>query len=72
MAKADAPGGQSTPWPPLKEAPHEGEGAMRGVDRIRRPMTKGGAAPQGGCDAGHVREKARVGYTAEYEFYAAR
>ena len=39
---------------------------------IRRPMTKGGAAPEGGCDAGHVGEKARVGYTAEYEFYAAR
>ncbi len=71
LSKADAPDGHSIPWLLLKAASHEGDGAMGGVDTIRRLMTKGGAAPAGGCDAGHVGQTARVSYAAEYEFYAA-
>ena len=72
LSKADAPDGHSVPWLLLKAASHEGDGTMSRVDTIRRLMTKGGAAPAGGCDAGHVGETARVSYSAEYEFYAAR
>jgi len=43
--------------------------ALAGVAEIRRPDTRGGAAPKAECDAGHA--QARLRYSAIYQFFGA-
>ncbi len=56
----------------LKASGHEGDGVMSKVEYIRRTESHGGAAPAGGCDAGHLNATIRVAYSATYTFYAAQ
>jgi hypothetical protein len=47
------------------------QGLLSPVTLIRRSDTQAGAAPAGGCDAGHAATVIRVPYTATYTFYRA-
>ncbi len=47
-------------------------GVLAPVTLVTRTDAKGGAAPSGGCDAGHIGTVAHVPYTAVYTFYAAK
>jgi hypothetical protein len=49
---------------------HMGSGRLSNVVSIRRIDTKGGVAPQDGCDAAHEGEVARMRYSATYQFFA--
>ncbi|HUH85638.1 MAG TPA: DUF3455 domain-containing protein [Stellaceae bacterium] len=70
-AKADAPSGSDIPWLLLRAKSHSGSGRFTTVAFIQRLNTKGGAAPEGGCDVAHRNAEARVHYSATYVFYAA-
>jgi Protein of unknown function (DUF3455) len=61
----------SIPWLLLQAKSHSGDGRMSEVTYIQRLETTGGIAPTTGCDASHLGEVARVGYTATYFFYEA-
>jgi len=58
------------PWLLLKAGTNEGTGTFARVTYIQRVDTEGGVAPAAGCDQAHVNTKARVGYRANYYFYA--
>jgi hypothetical protein len=49
---------------------HDGNGALSSVLSIQRIHTKGGKAPDSGCDASHVDAIQPVHYEADYIFYA--
>jgi Protein of unknown function (DUF3455) len=68
-AEAAAPEPQAIPWLLLRVTSHEGAGQLTAAAWVRRARTAGGAAPQGGCDAGHAGETARMHYSAIYEFW---
>jgi hypothetical protein len=68
-AKQPAPKAQSIPWLLLKVKSHQGTGALDVVHFIRRVDTVGGTEPEGGCDAAHNGEIARVPYSATYQFF---
>jgi hypothetical protein len=61
----------SIPWLLLRAVSHSGNGRMTRVTYVQRLDTVGGNAPANGCDATHVGDVARVGYTATYFFYEA-
>jgi hypothetical protein len=67
-AKVDFP--DSIPWLLLSSAHHSGNGVLSAVTSIQRLHTKDGNAPASGCDAAHETNERRVGYTADYLFYA--
>ena len=46
-----------------------GTGVLSTVVTVKRTDTHGGVAPDGGCDAAHVGDLARVPYSATYSFY---
>ena len=71
IAKADAPAGAAIPWLLLRAKSHMGSGLFAAVAFIQRLDTKGGAAPDGGCDTAHQNTEARMRYSATYVFYAA-
>jgi hypothetical protein len=60
----------SIPWLSLAAASHSGNGALSSVTSIQRVHTTGGKAAITGCDAAHENNESRVGYTADYFFYA--
>ena len=66
-----SPDAGSVPWLLLQATTSEGKGPMTAVTYIVRSATKGGAAKEDGCDAGHVGEMSRVPYSATYTFYVA-
>ena len=63
------PDPDSIPWLLLKATDHQGEGVLKPVTSIQRISTKGGKAPEGGCDAQHKSQEFRSHYTAVYLFY---
>ena len=72
LDKQKAPEPGAIPWLLLRATAVPGSvdaGMLRGVGYVRRFETRGGAEPEGGCDAGHLRAEARVPYTARYTFY---
>ena len=69
IAKSPSADQESIPWLLLKSDRTDGAGKLAGVEFIRRSETKGGVAPDGGCDVG---EFARVPYSATYTFYSSR
>jgi hypothetical protein len=71
VAKADAPDASAIPWLLLRAKSHDGAGALAAAEYIRRADTKGGVAPNTGCDAAHVSQKARIPYSATYQFFGA-
>jgi Protein of unknown function (DUF3455) len=56
----------------LEVSSHEGAGLLADVTYIQRLATKGGVAPNDGCDGAHVGAAARVDYSASYAFYRAK
>ena len=69
--KADAPAAAGIPWLLLRAKSHAGGGRFAAVAFIQRLDTKGGTAPESGCDAAHQNAEARMRYAATYVFYAA-
>jgi len=53
----------------LKATDTQGHGLLTAVNYIIRSETKGGIAPQSGCDAVHAGTTVRVPYSAVYTFY---
>jgi len=71
VGKADAPAPGAIAWLLLRAKSHEGSGPLAKAGFIRRIDTKGGSAPEGGCDSAHAGAEARMHYSAVYEFYTA-
>jgi Protein of unknown function (DUF3455) len=71
IAKTDAPEPGAIQWLLIRAKNHEGSGKLSEAAYIRRTDTKGGVAPQTGCDASHVSEQARMRYSATYQFFSA-
>jgi hypothetical protein len=68
VARKASPDG-SIPWMLLTSSAHSGYGMVQYAEYIQRIDTKGGVAPETGCDAAHLKALARVPYTATYVFY---
>jgi hypothetical protein len=72
VARDDGPDGPAIPWLLLRAKSTSGTGVFSAVLSIQRLHTRGGKAPEGGCDQTQSGKEARVPYTADYYFYAAR
>lgn len=70
LKKLDMTPASAIPWLLLEAAAHKGQGVLAKVDFINRVHTKGGLAPDSGCDSNHPGAEKRVPYTADYVFYA--
>jgi hypothetical protein len=70
VARTDSPDSDAIPWLLLVAVDHSGTGLLSNVASIQRLNTKGGKAPAGGCDAAHDGQESRIGYSAQYYFYA--
>jgi len=68
-ASKPAPEAGAVPWLLVKVASHNGNGKLSAADYVTRTNTKGGVAPQSGCDAAHQGVAAPVPYSATYRFY---
>ena len=64
-----SPDANSIPWLLVTIVSHDGSGALSRVTTIQRLNTKGGKAPESGCDAPHVGQEERAPYSADYRFY---
>jgi len=53
VSKADSPDAEAIPWLLLKAAETGGSGVLTAVNYVTRTETKGGIAPNTGCDAAH-------------------
>jgi Protein of unknown function (DUF3455) len=71
-ANAPSPDADSIPWLLVNIVSHEGTGVLSRATNIQRINTKGGKAPAAGCDAAHAGAEVRVGYSADYLFYAPK
>ena len=71
LARAPSPNPESVPVLLLKAVKAAGSGVLSGVNYIQRLETRGGNAPEEGCDAGHLGAESRVAYTATYVFWTA-
>ena len=72
IATSPSPDPGSVPWLLLTIISHDGSGALSRATTIQRVNTKGGKAPDSGCDAQHSNQETRVPYTADYRFYAPK
>jgi hypothetical protein len=72
VARADSPDPHAVPWLLLRAKSVSGEGIFSGVGFIQRLHTAGGNAPMEGCNQGSAGSEARVSYSADYWFYAAK
>jgi hypothetical protein len=70
--RADAPAGDAIPWLLLAAKSVGQEGAFRKVTSIQRVNTAGGLAPLSGCSNAAIGTTARIHYTADYYFFAAK
>src|SRR5215470_15820091 len=69
-ARLDSPDSNAIPWLLLTAASHAGSGTLSKVTFIQRLNTKGGQAPQSGCDDAHRNAETKTAYSADYYFYA--
>ena len=69
VANVASPDVTAVPWLLLVATRHDGHGHMNDVLSIQRLDTKGGRAPDGGCDGAHAGSETRVPYQAEYYFF---
>lgn len=67
---AHAPDPTAIAWMLLSTVDHSSTGALAKVTSIQRINTKGGRAPNSGCDADHLNTEVKVPYSADYYFYA--
>jgi hypothetical protein len=72
VANSPSPDANSIPWLLVTILSHDGSGVLSRVTTIQRLNTKGGKAPESGCDASHVGQEVRVSYSADYRFYASK
>jgi hypothetical protein len=72
IANVPSPDASAIPWLLVNVLTHEGSGALSRVTSIQRIDTKGGKAPETGCDAAHAGQEVRSAYTADYLFYAPK
>ena len=71
--RADAPVAGAIPWLLLSaKSVGRPDGAFSKVTSIQRVNTAGGVAPPSGCSQATLGTTARVDYTADYYFFAAR
>jgi hypothetical protein len=70
VANAPSPDADAIPWLLVKVVSHEGNGVLLHATTVQRLNTKGGKAPESGCDAAHSDQQLRVPYSADYLFYA--
>jgi hypothetical protein len=68
--RADAPATGDIPWLLLTTHSDGPAGAFSGVNSTQRLHTAGGAAPKDGCSKETTGHLARIGYTADYYFFA--
>ena len=67
---ADAPAEGSIPWLLLAAKSVGPEGSFSKVTSVQRLHTVGGVAPSGGCFEAQAGRQLRIGYTADYYFFA--
>jgi hypothetical protein len=72
VAKTDAPDAAAIPWLLLRAKSTSGTGIFSTIASIQRLRTVGGKPPATGCDKDRAGKEARVSYSAQYLFYAAR
>jgi hypothetical protein len=70
--RSDAPRADSIPWVLLTAKSVGPEGSFSKVTSVQRVSTVGGTAPKTGCSSASVGQVARMAYTADYYFLAAR
>jgi hypothetical protein len=70
--RADAPQVDAIPWLLLNAKSVGPAGSFSKVTSIQRVNTVGGIAPKSGCSKAAVGTPARVSYTADYYFFAAK
>ena len=70
VAHVDSLDSESVPWLLVTAVSHSGKGLLANVTSIQRIHTRGGKAPDGGCDASHHDTETKSSYTADYYFYA--
>src|SRR5262249_47910857 len=68
--RADAPADASIPWLLLAAKSVGPEGSFSNVTSVQRLHTVGGVAPAGGCFQAEGGMQLRIGYTADYYFFA--
>lgn len=68
--RADAPREGSIPWLLLAAKSDGPEGSLSKVTSVQRLHTVGGVAPRGGCFQAEAGTQLRIGYTADYYFFA--
>jgi hypothetical protein len=69
--RADAPAPNAIPWLLLSAKSVGSQGAFAKVTSVQRVHTVGGVAPKG-CFQPEAGKQLRVGYTADYYFYAPK
>jgi Protein of unknown function (DUF3455) len=69
VAEAAAPAADAIPWLLIRAASTAGHGVFTKVTYIQRLNTKGGKAPQAGCNAAAAGTETRVDYSADYVFF---
>jgi Protein of unknown function (DUF3455) len=72
LAHEDSPAATAIPWLLLRAKQTSGNGVFSAVQSIQRLHTAGGKAPITGCNQAYAGTEARVAYSADYYFYAAR
>ena len=70
--RADAPQADAIPWLLLSAKSVGPAGSFSKVTSIQRVNTVGGVAPKSGCSKAAAGTPARVNYTADYYFFAAK
>ena len=70
--RADAPAAGAIPWLLLSAKSVGPAGSFSKVTSIQRVNTVGGVAPRSGCSQARAATSARIDYTADYYFFAAK
>ena len=70
--RVDAPQADAIPWLLLNAKSVGPAGSFSKVTSIQRVNTVGGIAPKSGCSKASAGAPARVNYTADYYFFAAK
>jgi hypothetical protein len=70
MERADAPAADAIPWLLLSAKSVGPQGSFSRVTSIQRVSTVGGIAPTGGCFEAEAGTRVRIGYSADYYFFA--
>ncbi|MCU0545052.1 MAG: DUF3455 domain-containing protein [Oscillatoriaceae cyanobacterium Prado104] len=70
--RVDSPDASAIPLLLLSAKSNQGNGLFSKVTYLQRVNTKGGKAPNTGCDSSKTNSTIRVDYTADYYYYSAQ